>query len=1188
MNKHKTNIVFIIFLLSCFSGFTRLFSQSIPDTTAKKDTLINLPAVPSASVVPSSTPASVPVPAPSSAIAKTEGAHNVISMEFIKEKVEHSPDSIFFNILKVSNNNAKPVQGVVRISVPVGWKVISDVETMVNITPGNTTLIPIRVSLARNAVGGVSYLVNATLYSNRTLFPDKNQSSVSKACYITIPKKVKWDIIPEYRLVYFDRYTQSAPFKLNLTNKGNGSQVVKLEFDIGSSLDFPGALGRKYFTTIELKPHSDTVMSFFVRYISPDESSLWNRDFNKLSIKVFAVSDSITKKTSVNFKYLESSFNNNLYDNQTPLTIELQLQNLLSDVSPRVLFGAWGFIWLKNNNTIDYNVRIPGISFSRNNNMKDFGAYTWQRSRIMVQYKADRWEVQAGDITGNGGIGLLTAFGRGVSGSYEINEKNKIGGAVAATLVNPIYSGNLHYQTTSLPRGIAMGTSLTYISDNYNKLNIFGADVNAFVPLFPGNSIYAILGVTQTQHNYNNQTFIDGAGNFITTVDPNTSFLGVGARVGYVLDRKKIKGTLTGSYSSPHFSQFFGSRLMLNGSTTYFINKKFYLIGNSNLTFQDPRVYNRGVLIPENTYLSGRHGIELADRVNSRLTLFAGPLLEHISVKQLKILPNGDSVFTRFKTISPKISLRVNYKTGVSGYVGPYALLGYTYIVDAQDSTIGIPAPTSKTVFYNAKFGLNVIQNNWGVNVFYYYGPHDLSTQGDYYYFGSYSKSIRIMPYFQKYYYNKLLLVSSYNSYYYEVHSNAERIALNARLHFNFKKGWSLFIDNNLYMYSKVGTEGNKIFSRAYYLSVGFRKSFDIPQPRVKYYDLKVVCFKDMNGNGKQDENEQGITDIIISIDRNAQTDSVTGKSVIYPGHFMPSEMITDNFGQVDYYHIPEGEFNVKIFPLMNLVDLYNINGQKQKVVVTRDTTFYVPFAQSYRVSGNIILNRDKFSSAGSVSTANIRITATDSLGNSFATLSTSDGSYTLYVPQAGNYKVTINNVFGDQFFLQESMYEVSFNGDKDFHVDFIFNEKKRQMNINGATGFLPEANDTIKTPQGSYLVIGNDTIKGITMVKDSTGPVVNDQGQPQKVTTYFIPAGPGISYKIQLTATSNRIPKSQYASRFKGVAVTEYAEDGKFKYTAGNLKTIDEAKDLKNILRTQGYKDAFLVPFYKGKRVRY
>ena len=1057
MNKNIIGLVVFFLALLSFIGEGKIFAQTAD--TLKKNTLS--PSSPAPLTADSAEkkfaePApSVQPPPPPPKPPSSEEKNSVIAMEFIKEKTEHSPDSTFFNILKITNNNGSAIQGLVRVSVPQGWKVISAEETTVNINAGQTEYIPIRVSLDRRAAGGTSYIINATLISNRSLFSDKNQTSLSKPCYITIPQKRQWDVYPLQRSVYFDRYSPYSPLQLKMINKGNGSEVVKLEFETGSSLQLMGAFGNRHFTSIELKPHSDTIIAFPIKYLSVDESDLWNRDFKKLSVRITATVDTIIKKTTVNFKYLESTYYNLLYGKVTPLNIEVQLQNLLSNVSPRLMVAAYGMIQLKNDDVIDYNARLTNIPFSGYDKF-NAGDYFWMRSRMWAGYTSDKWALKIGDNVGAYGAGLLSAWGRGIGGKYKIKSNHTIGGAFAAALGTPIYSGTIFHETL-LQKAIGLRSSLTAIVDDYNKLNTYSASLQTNYSFLPGHSLSLLLAGAMTQHNYNDSTFLDFNGNPIKTNDPAVTRLGFATQLGYNLSYKKINGALNVLWASKDFSQYYSGKLTLNGNAQYFMNKKYSLLGSSGIYLQDPRSYNRGILFPANKYLAGTHRTELAGRMTKKLTLFTGPVLEHFSYTALKINRiTGDSTFARFKTISPKLSLRCSYKNNVSGFINPYTLVGYTFITSANDSSLILPSTfVPKSAFFNAKAGLNVIQSNWGMNLFYYIGPYNLSAQSDYYYFGRYSKSIRIMPFFQKYYFNKKVLLSSYNSYYYEALSNNERIALNARIKFFFDYDWTFYVDNNLFFSSRISSDGQKVYGRNYFMSIGVKKSFDIPQPRVKYYDLKIICYKDINGNQIKDENEQGISDVVISIDRQAQNDSITKKYIRHPEQFSPAEMITDNFGQVTYYHLPQGDFNIGIHPLQNLKDVFILNGQKQKVTITRDTTYYIPFVQSYRVIGRVILNRDEYSSAGTVSVSNIRITATDSIGNSFPALTTFDGSYTLYIPQAGEYKVTINNIFTDQFTLQESEYTVSFDGAKEFQVDFIFNEKTRKININGSSGSL-------------------------------------------------------------------------------------------------------------------------------------
>ncbi len=1037
---------------------------------------------------------------------------SVVQMEFVRNNVHQGPDSSYFNILKITNNNGNVIKGIVTISLPHGWKLISTEKTTVNIIPGQTEYIPIRASMSRSVVGGVSYLINATIHSDRSLVHGRNQTSASKTCYVSIPQKRKWEIQPVLRTVYFDRYSEYSPMKLQLSNRGNGTEVIKLEFQIGGSLQMYGSLGKKYFTAIELKPHMDTVVSFLVKYIQPEDVELFNRDFKKLSISVVAKVDTIVKKTSFNFKHLESSYCNKLGDILGPLNVEVQLQNLISKSDPTWLLKFYGMVLLKNKAVFDYNFQFMNLPFYGYNKVSDPSSYYWRRSRMWVGYKTARWEVKVGDVYSYGGS-FFGGAGRGIGGFYKVNDNNKVGAALSASFTYRIYSATVFHETT-LFKKVYFKTALNTFLDNYNKLNMFGGSVQGNYSFLPGHNLTFLLASSLTQHNYNNQTFLDSQGGFITTSDPGVSQIGYGTQLGYQLSKNKLTADVNLFYSSKYFAQYNSGKFNLNGNVRYMFNKKYSLVAISNVFLQNPHIYVRGTLNPENKYLSGSHKLEFVNKVNNKFSFYAGPVLEHLSYNTVKIQKNGFATSTNFSTISPKISVRGSYKNNTSGFVSPYAMVGLTYITSALDSTLINSTHVPMNKFLSARAGVNFLQGNWGANMFYYIGPNDFVSQSDFYYFGRYSKSIRIIPYFQKYYFGRRLLLTSYDSYSYEVLSNSERITLNARLKYVVGKGWDMYVDNNLYLSSRITTDNLKVYNRNFYLSLGVKKSFDIPQPLVKYYNLKVVCFKDINGNFVMDDNEQGLADVVITIDRKAQLKS----GVDQLGQFSPVEMVTDNVGQLTYCKIPEGEFDLNIVPLFNLKDLYNVNGQRQTGAISRDTTYYVPFVQSYRVIGKIILNRDEFSGFGSISPSNIRVLATDSAGNSFSSLTNKDGSYTLFVPKAGEYKVSVNNIFDNQFTQQESEYYVIFNGARVFEIDFIFDEKKRKMNLNGSP---TNTNDSEKP-------IVKKPITPTSSVKDSVSKnPPNSKGADKKnqINPTISPSPSGLGVK-QDSSSGSRINK--------------------------------------------------------------
>lgn len=73
--------------------------------------------------------------------------------------------------------------------------------------------------------------------------------------------------------------------------------------------------------------------------------------------------------------------------------------------------------------------------------------------------------------------------------------------------------------------------------------------------------------------------------------------------------------------------------------------------------------------------------------------------------------------------------------------------------------------------------------------------------------------------------------------------------------------------------------------------------------------------------------------------------------------------------------------------------------------------------------------------------------------------------------------------------------------------------------------------------------------------------------------------------YKVQLFVSNSKIEPG--SSVFKGLNEIFIMEgNGVYKYYFGNVGTLEEAKNLKNHVMKKGIGDAFIVPFFKGKRI--
>ena len=64
-----------------------------------------------------------------------------------------------------------------------------------------------------------------------------------------------------------------------------------------------------------------------------------------------------------------------------------------------------------------------------------------------------------------------------------------------------------------------------------------------------------------------------------------------------------------------------------------------------------------------------------------------------------------------------------------------------------------------------------------------------------------------------------------------------------------------------------------------------------------------------------------------------------------------------------------------------------------------------------------------------------------------------------------------------------------------------------------------------------------------------------------------------------------SQLPENDPA--FKGVTdYSFYTQDGTIRYTKGNEVNVEKAQEIAKELKEKGFKDAFIVPFYKGKRI--
>lgn len=139
------------------------------------------------------------------------------------------------------------------------------------------------------------------------------------------------------------------------------------------------------------------------------------------------------------------------------------------------------------------------------------------------------------------------------------------------------------------------------------------------------------------------------------------------------------------------------------------------------------------------------------------------------------------------------------------------------------------------------------------------------------------------------------------------------------------------------------------------------------------------------------------------------------------------------------------------------------------------------------------------------------------------------------------------------------------------------FLEYKREME--GATPFEISAEETKVFDNWEKIYAGDTSL--INQIKPKEIHYhANPDGSKKNE-----PIGEELVIKVQITSSSKKIPLN--SRKFLGLnKVSEYEDGGVFKYVVGEFSEMEPAAEEQKKVQEIGFKDAFIVAFYKGERV--
>lgn len=943
-----------------------------------------------------------------------------ILIDFVFLKKTQSPDSTYFNVCKITNTTEKVYDVDLIITVPANWKLLGELDTRIKINPGETYYLPISAILPTTVKGGMAYPIDVTVRDRKDIY--------SQSCFVRIPVKSDWTMQIERNTVYFNEYFDTQPLHVHLSNKGNTSELIKINFEVGKLLAIEGYNEEDIYYSIP--PGSDTILTFNVKRadLNPNDKASYSQIWQESLIIIYAsANNTASSSETIQYRDLENVFVNTRQERTSPLNIDFSIFNLLSSVQPSMNTSAFGEIQFNGGHDLTYIVRARNL-FQTNFNITNY--YQLANSGTFnINYKYQkRFAIQLGELNN---YSMHSMRGWGIKGNYNFDKNNQLSASFIVGKFYPMVGGNLRYDKRF--KKISMHIGATFEDNGLLNYEAISSEIGTNFSIRKNHIFRVSLLGTRAIYDQN-------AG---VALPNDTTVLGFSYEASYTGVQGKFRfGVNTRN------DQFNNLRVRpanrISGYTRFLINQKSRING----TFQYHALKSSKSLFNNysNGYYNGQqiYRLTYAYLFTPKLTVEAGPSSLILSRFQLDSLASISSDFTNYFY---GVYALANIRFDRFSILTPSLSAGSTFFTNQLESdSVYKPMPT-----INA--GISYMSRNWGASGNYIYGPNFFLSEAFFDYNVSSFETVHLRANYNRELMIDKIMLATYLNYYLRLPANQQNLALTARFDFYFSKGLSAFITTNVFTNSSETESNGLIARRNFSLNLGILKAFDIPQPRIKYYNYRLVCFNDLNGDGIRDENEPLLPNIKVTFSKvNSPDEPNTVR-------FAETELITDPNGMIEIIDLPAGRYQLTFESLQNLGVLYNAKGDEQEIAINSDLTHQIAYVESYKVSGRVLLNRDQYSSLGLINLGGIRITATSMTGETYTALTDNDGCYSIDIPSGGDYEVKVNPIFGENFTCEKTEFTVQFDGFKSFRVDFIFNEVSRKLNLNGKEYFEFELN---------------------------------------------------------------------------------------------------------------------------------
>jgi len=954
------------------------------------------------------------------AAQSSEPVESHFSASFLKQNIHKKAGELTFNIVKITNHGDSAIRFKPFMILPQDWSLFSLSYNDTVVGPHDSISLIYRFKLPENVSSEVKYDLFFRAYSM------KNELLAENLCHIYPEPVHNWEIfLPERRVFFYPRSNETI-FDLKVENKGNASEVIDFQLVTDKKIEVISLGDWQTGQPISLNPFQDTTLKLKARYISEGDRVF---DISKMQINAKAGSKQAIKALMIE-KYSDT-YAPFLIDRALPHQFEIGFRTFsrnekllpIFSEKPLPFVKARGIASFEEKGNLIYNFNYYAVTGNENfirNTYYNF-LYDWKTLKVGL-----------GAFSSKLGRNMYTRNGIMVSNIVRLSPALNMEAFLSQSILSPKTSvaAGLVYEKNKL----GFKGSVGYDLDQEKKVNTGSVMIqSSMIPLFRNQN----LGISlYGNHEYH-------------YLMKKYTMAGFAWDLNYFLKLGKVASIqLTNNYGSPDMPGTQMGLFSFSAQAIFFMNEKKRNI-SVNYINSSREYYNysfEGDRLPESKLYDQSSKLMYHNNSNSNHIWEAGPSIEsYVSFRPPAALTG---VVTEFRTQKIRFEYKGNImknlmlvmKTGVSNI----------HIIESRETK-------DQRFDFHLLGGYNFL-GGYGVAFSYDYGP--MVSSGLYQFAGdAKNHSINVGPSIMKTYFKERLSFNLFSNFTYRFDLNYGSLNINPKVETYVARDWYVILSGTYHYtrqeYPEVTTKNSYVYFEFSVKKRWGKSEFNKWHKGTRR--LKVELFKDDNGNGIKDDNEEGVpyvkTRVVLTNTDNPEI------NIPFP---VDITLLSNEKGIASYNRLPAGFYELSIIPLSDVKEYFYVNRSIEKLQVTKNMTYYVPFQKATKLTGKLTVERQKFIKKGTelLDLKNIRITAYDNQGNSYSSFTLEDGTFTIFVPGNNTYYLRMGNVFGEGFRILQNDIKVDVLGTAPQEVLFNVVEINRQVKFKGAK---PAATDTTK-----------------------------------------------------------------------------------------------------------------------------